>query len=64
MATPLTIHFERDFNEDRELITISSITDANRNDISVDMLKLKLQTWSDESTNWLDTGIFKLRIGN
>ncbi len=64
MATPLTIHFERDFSEDRELITISSITDANRNDVSVDMLKLKLQTWSDESTNWLDTGIFKLRIGN
>lgn len=64
MATPLTIHFERNFSEDRELITISSITDANRNDVSVDMLKLKLQTWSDESTNWLDTGIFKLRIGN
>lgn len=64
MAAPLTIHFERDFSEDRELITITSITDANRNDISVDMLKLKLQTWSDESTNWLDTGIFKLRIGN
>ena len=64
MATPLTIHFERDFSEDRELITISSITDANRNDVSVDMLKLKLQTWSEESTNWLDTGIFKLRIGN
>lgn len=64
MATPLSIRFERDFSEDRELINITSITDANRNDLSVDMLKLKLQTWSDESTNWLDTGIFKLRIGN
>ena len=64
MATPLTIHFERDYTEDKELIQITSITDANRNDISVDMLKLKLQTWSDESTNWLDTGIFKLRISN
>ena len=64
MATPLTIHFERDYTEDKELIQITSITDANRNEISVDMLKLKLQTWSDESTNWLDTGIFKLRIGN
>lgn len=64
MATPLTIRFERDFSDDRESINILSITDANRNDIPVDMLKLKLQTWSDESTNWLDTGIFKLRIGN
>lgn len=64
MATPLSIHFERDFSEDRELIKITSITDANRNDIPIDRLKLKLQTWSDESTNWLDTGIFKLRIGN
>lgn len=64
MATPLTIHFERDYSEDKELINITSITDANRNDVSVDLLKLKLQTWSDESTNWLDTGIFKLRINN
>lgn len=63
-TTPLTIHFERDFSDDRELISISTIIDVNRNDISVDLLKLKLQTWSDESTNWLDTGIFKLRIGN
>lgn len=63
MATPLTIHFEREYADDKEKIRITSVTDSNKNTVSTDMLKLKLQTWSDESTNWLDTGIFKLRIG-
>ncbi|MDE6272581.1 MAG: virulence factor SrfB [Muribaculaceae bacterium] len=63
MSSPLIVHFERDYQEDKEQLTITSIIDSNGNDLAVDMLRLKLQTWSEESTNWLDTGIFKLRIG-
>jgi hypothetical protein len=65
-ATPLKITFEREYSEDKEKIKIISVTDKNNNTTTVtpDLLELRLQTWSEDSTNWLDTGIFKLRIGN
>ena len=64
-ATPLQITFEREYQEDKERIKITSVSDKNNNTTTItpDLLELKLQTWSEESTNWLDSGIFKLRIG-
>lgn len=61
--TPLKFRLEREYHEDKELVKIDSVEDINRNDISPRMFELALQTWSEDNTNWLDTGIFKLHIG-
>lgn len=62
--TPLKFRLEREYYEDKEVVKIDSVEDANRNDISPKMFELAPQTWSEDATNWLDTGIFKLHIRN
>ena len=47
--------------DDKELITITSVTDKNNSNVTAE-IELSLKTWSDESTNWLDSGVFKLSI--
>lgn len=59
--SPLKVTFERDFSDDKEKVVITSVIDKNNNDITGE-IELALQTWSDESTNWLDSGAFKLSI--
>lgn len=59
--SPLKVSLERDFGEDKELITITSVTDKNNSNVTAE-IELSLKTWSDESTNWLDSGVFKLSI--
>lgn len=61
--TPLRFRIEREYHEDKEGLKIDSVEDSNRDDISPAMFELALQTWSEDDTNWLDTGIFKLHIG-
>ena len=61
--TPLRFRLERDYYEDKERVKIDSVEDYHRNEISPKMFELSLQTWSEDNTNWLDTGIFKLHIG-
>ena len=58
---PLKVSLERDFRDDKELITITSVTDKNNSNVTAE-IELSLKTWSDESTNWLDSGVFKLSI--
>lgn len=59
---PLKIRLEREYHEDKELVKIDSVQDSEKNEISAKFFELALQTWSEDSTNWLDTGIFKLHI--
>lgn len=61
--TPLKFRLEREYHEDREKVKIDTVEDNERNDISPKMFELALQTWAEDITNWLDTGIFKLHIG-
>ena len=61
--TPLRIRLERDYYEDKEYVKIDSVEDSERNDLPTNYFELALQTWSEDTTNWLDTGIFKLHIG-
>lgn len=62
--TPLKFRLERDYYNDKEGVKIESVEDNDRNDLSRAMFEMALQTWSEDDTNWLDTGIFKLHIGN
>ncbi len=59
---PLKIRLEREYHEDKEFVKIDSVEDSERNDLPAKYFTLALQTWSEDSTNWLDTGIFKLHI--
>lgn len=61
--TPLRIRLEREYYEDKETVKIDSVEDCNRNDLSPQLFELALQTWSEDDTSWLDTGIFTLHIG-
>lgn len=61
--SPLRIRLEREYHEDKEYVKIDSIEDNERNELPVKYFELALQTWSEDSTNWLDTGVFKLHIG-
>ena len=60
--SPLKIRLEREYHEDKESVKIESVMDNDRNDLPVNYFELYLQTWSEDATNWLDTGIFKLHI--
>jgi hypothetical protein len=59
---PIKIRFSRDYRTDKEQLTIESIVDRNKDDISPSYFKLKLQTLSDSENYWLDTGEFVLEI--
>ena len=61
---PLTFRFERDYYEDKEKIKIDSVEDNEKYNLSPQYFELSLQTWSEDITNWLDSGVFKLHIGN
>lgn len=61
---PLRVRLERDYFEDKEKVKIESVEDSERNELPVKYFSLALQTWSEDSTSWLDTGVFKLHIGN
>ncbi|MCD8297230.1 MAG: virulence factor SrfB [Prevotella sp.] len=59
---PLKFRLEREYYEDKEKAKIDSVEDNERNELSKKYFELALQTWSEDTTNWLDTGIFKLHI--
>lgn len=61
--SPLKFRLERDYHDDKEAVKIDSVEDSERNELSANYFELALQTWSEDTTNWLDTGIFKLHIG-
>lgn len=60
---PLKMRLEREYHEDKEAVRIDSVEDNGRNELPVKYFELALQTWSEDITNWLDTGVFTLHIG-
>lgn len=60
--TPLTIYISRDFYENREVITIDDITDADNNNINKNKVELIQQSIADDGLYWLDKGEFTLTI--
>jgi hypothetical protein len=61
---PFTVKLSRQYRDSKEKISIESIVDKERNDLSPSILILSLQTLSNESGYWLDTGEFLLSIRN
>lgn len=59
---PLKFRLEREYYEDKEHVKIDSVDDGERNELPTKYFELALQTWAEDNTNWLDTGIFKLHI--
>ena len=62
-CAPLQFSFERDPSEDKELVKITEIVNSDGEDVPIRRFKLSQQSWSEDESNWLDTGIFKLRLG-
>ena len=59
---PLKVRLKRDWANSREILTIESIKDANKNEMSKWMLNLSFMTLPDEKGYWLDSGEFVLNI--
>jgi hypothetical protein len=60
---PLTVSIERDFSEDKEMLTMESATGADGKDYKR-FLCLQVQSMSEVDNFWLDSGIFSLNINN
>ncbi len=61
--SPLRFMFEREYGTDKELVKIESVENAVHDELPKNMFKLVLQSWAEDESNWLDTGIFILQIG-
>ena len=61
---PLNFQLERDYYTDKELIKISSVDDSERISVPRQYFKFKLQSWAEDESNWLDSGVFVLHINN
>jgi hypothetical protein len=61
---PLKITIERDYNEDRELLRIDSVTTREGEELNKNFLSLQVQSMSEAKDFWLDSGIFSLNINN
>lgn len=59
---PLKISFERNYNEDKEFLCISSVSDCNGDDVSISFFNLQVQSMSELENFWLDSGVFGLNI--
>lgn len=59
---PFRILFSRQYRDNKEVITIESIIDKDRNEISNSLLTLSLKTLPEEVGYWLDTGEFQLSV--
>lgn len=57
---PLTVTISREFDENKELLRIEEVVDAEGSDISKLYFELSPQTMTDPAGFWLDTGEFKL----
>ncbi len=61
---PLQVVIEREYNEDKELLRIDSVTDRNGDDLSINRFRLQVQSMSEVEDFWLDSGIFTLNTNN
>jgi len=59
---PLMVHINRDYRNDIEELFIDYIVDKDKEELSPNIFKLKVQTLADANGHWLDTGKFLLSI--
>jgi hypothetical protein len=55
---PLKVTVERDYNDDKELLRIESITNRDGDNLSVRLFNMQIQSMSEMNKFWLDSGIF------
>lgn len=58
----LNIMLQRNYHNDREMITIEDVTDIDGENIPNSDVELRLQTLSQDGSFWMDKGAFKLDI--
>lgn len=61
-AAQLNIMLQRNYYEDREMITIEDVTDMEGDSIPVSEVDLHLQTLASDGNFWMDKGAFTLKI--
>lgn len=61
-ASQLNIMLQRNYREDRELITLEDVTDMNGDTIPSSDVELRLQTLAHDGKFWMDKGAFVLKI--
>lgn len=61
-VSQLNIMLQRNYHEDRELITIEDVTDLEGESISISDVDLHLQTLAWDGNFWMDKGAFTLKI--
>lgn len=58
----INIMLQRNYHEDRELITVEDVTDMEGDTIDKNKIDLRLQTIASDGNHWLDKGAFDLSI--
>jgi hypothetical protein len=61
-AAQLNIMIQRNYYEDRELITIEDVTDMEGDSIPSNEVDLHMQTLASDGSFWMDKGSFTLKI--
>lgn len=61
-ASQLNIMLQRNYHEDRELITLEDVTDMNGDTVPSSDVELRLQTLAHDGKFWMDKGAFVLKI--
>lgn len=61
-SAQLNIMLQRNYYEDRELITIEDVTDMEGDTVPSDQVELRLQTLASDGNFWMDKGAFTLKI--
>lgn len=60
LRMPFQLAIERD-EDDKEKLSITSITDKNGNDLSDSMVEIHIQSLGADERYWLDTGVFEIQ---
>ncbi len=60
---PLKVQIVRDYYSDKEVLSIDTIEDKDRNELSPSYFKISSQSIIEDGSHWLDTGKFVLRTG-
>jgi hypothetical protein len=59
---PFLVTISREYRENKEKLTVESISDREKNDVSTSLVGLRAQTLQQDTGYWLDTGAFQLRV--
>ena len=59
-SAQLNIMLQRNYYEDREVITLEDVTDMEGDTIPTSQVDLRFQTLASDGEHWLDKGAFKL----